>query len=271
MTDRNLKQIKRHFSSLSHAVQLVLQFHEITVDKIHSFLVRCFSRDDWTQKSSTLDELFNALSVAKLWNYDNYGPLEDIAKHFLPNDSAVKNLIADYKTKLNGFYATTKIVEFIELSDFEDTEQDPEQPLPVHTFTLKDYRKLKLKLNLGNRRVSAMTLSYVDELWRSLAEEFDLPCLTAVIHSIIKGSLQITWLILPHIAEKIKTNAAKAASFLQHHGVALLEIEGCVIYDEKKDIMVSSYSHYWYGRGWHNMALHVITSPVAIHFSAVIR
>ena len=213
------------------------------MDKIHSFLVRCFSRDDWTRKPSTLDELFNALSVAKLWNYDNYGPLEDIAKHFLPDDAKVKKLIANYKTKLNGFYTATKIVNFIKLSDFENSEQDPEQPLPVHTFTLKDYRKLKMKLKLGNRKVSAMTLSYVDELWRSLAEEFDLPCLTAVIHSIIKGSLQITWLVLPYIAEKIKTTAANAASFFRRHGIALLEIDDCVVYDEKKDTVVSRAYH----------------------------
>ena len=241
MANRNLQKIKRHFSSLSHQVQLVLQSHDITVDKIHSFLVRCFSRDDWTQKPSTIDELFNALSVAKLWSYSNYGPLEDITRHFLPNDATVKKLIGDYKTQLNGFYTATKIADFIKLSDFGDSEQDPEQPLPVDMFTLKDYRKLKLKLNLGNRKVSAMTLSYVDELWRSLAEEFDLPCLTAVIHSIIKGSLQVIWYVLPHIAKKITdmTTAAKTTSFLQKHRIALLQIDDYVIYDEKKDPGVS--------------------------------
>jgi hypothetical protein len=86
-----------------------------------------------------------------------------------------------------------------------------------------------------------MTLSYVDELWRSLAEEFDLPCLTAVIQSIVKGSLHITWYVPPHIAKKIieKTTTAKATPFFQKHRIALLQIDDYVIYDEKKDIMVS--------------------------------
>ena len=225
------------------------------MDKIHSFLVRFFSKDDWIQKPSSIDELFNALSVANLWSYSNYGPLEDIAKHFLPDDGAVKKLIADYKTKLNGFYTATKIADFIKLSDFGDSEQDPEKPLPVGTFTLKDYHKLKLRLNLGNRKVSAMTLSYVDELWRTLAEEFDLPCLTAVIHSIIKGSLQITWYVLPHIAKKIidRTTAAEAISisFIQKHRIALLQIDNYVIYDEKKDVMVSIDSRF--GEGIHSV------------------
>jgi hypothetical protein len=93
VTDRNLQKIKGDFSSLSNKVQLVLQSHDdITIDKIHSFLVRYFSRDVWTQKPSSIDDLFNALSVADppLWSYSNYGPLEDIAKHFLPNDGDVK-------------------------------------------------------------------------------------------------------------------------------------------------------------------------------------
>ena len=244
MADRNLQMINGEFSSLSRKVQLVLQSRDdITVDEIHSFLIRYFARSDWTQKPSTIDELFNALSVANLWSYSNYGPMEDIVKHFLPNDGDMKKRIAGYKTKLNGFYTATKIADFIKLPDLGDSEyryQDPEQPLPEGIFTLKDYCKLKLKLNLGNRKVSAMTLSYVDELWRSLAEEFDLPCLTAVIQSIIKGSLQITWYILPHFAKKIidKTTAAKDTSFFQKHRIALLQIDNHVIYDEKKDIKV---------------------------------
>ena len=232
LTRKNLNKIKGQFSSLLVEVQSALKSNQVSVDKVRSFLVHYSSRDDWIQNPSNLDELFTALSVAKLWNYDHYDLLEEITKRLLPNDADVKKLMFEYKGQLSGFYTTTKIADFIKLSNFEDDEQDPQQPLPVHTYTVKDYRKLKLKLKI-DRKISAVTLSYVDELWRSLAEEFDLPSLTAVIDSIIEGSLVITWLILPHVAEKI-TTSTKAVKFFRHHGIILVEIDNDTVYDEEQ-------------------------------------
>ena len=203
------------------------------------FLIRYFQCDVWAKKLSDLDELFDAVSVAKLWSYDHYGPLEEVTKQLLPDDSTVKKIMFEYKNQLNGYYTATKISDFIKQSKLEESVQDPQQPLPVHTFTLKDYRKLKVELKL-DRKVSAMTLSYVDELWRSLAEEFDLPSLTAVIHSIVEGSLKITWLILPHIAEKIRATYSKALRFYQHHNIVRVYIDDDLLYDEQCTVSVSS-------------------------------
>ena len=232
---KNLNKIKGQFSSVLVKVQSALKSHQVTVDELHSFLVHYTSRDDWIQNPLNLDEIFNALSVAKLWSYNHYDLLEEITKRLLPGDTDVKKLIFEYKGQLTGFYTTTKIADFIEISKFEDSEQDPQQPLPVDTFTFKDYRKLKLKLKL-NRKVSVITLSYVDELWRSLAEEFDLPCLTAVIHSIIEGSLVVTWLILPQISEKLIASGSTmmAVKFFRHHGIIFVEINNDTIYDEEQ-------------------------------------
>ena len=240
LTRKNLNKIKGQFSSLLLKVQSALESCQVSIDRVRSFLVHYFSRSDWIHDPSNLDELFTALSVAKLWNYDHYDPLEEITKQFLADDADVKKFVSDYKNQLTGFYTTTKIADFIKLSDFEDSEQDPQQPLPVSTYTFKDYRKLKLKLKI-DRKVSAVTLSYVDELWRSLAEEFDIPCLTAVIHSIIEGSLVVTWLVLPHIAEKIITSSSKATKFFRHHGIVEMVIDERIVYDE--ELMVSTYQY----------------------------
>ena len=237
LTRKNLNKIKGQFSSLLLKVQSALKSCQVNIDNVRHFLIHYFSRGDWIHDPSNLDALFTALSIAKLWNYDHYDPLEEITKQFLPNDADVKKFVSDYKNQLTGFYTTTRIADFIKMCDFEDSEQDPEHPLPVHSFTLKDYRKLKLKLKL-DRKVSAVTLSYVDELWRSLAEEFDLPCLTAVIHSIIEGSLMVTWLVLPHIAEKIIANRSKATKFFRCHGIVMVMIDDCIFYDE--ELMVST-------------------------------
>ena len=100
--------------------------------------------------------------------------------------------------------------------------------------------------------MSAVTLSYVDELWRSLAEEFDLSSLTAVIHSIIEGSLVVTWLVLPHIAEKIITSAstAKAVKFFRRHGIVSVEIDNDTIYDEEQMVRNKKNSFLYYYSAW---------------------
>ena len=235
LTQKNLNKIKGQFSSLLLKVQSTLKSNQVGVDNVRNFLVHYFRRSDWIHDPSSLDELFTAISVAKLWNYDHYGDLEVIIEEFLPDNADVKKFVSDYKNQLTGFYTTTSIADFIKLSDFEESEQDPQQPLPTDSFTLKDYRKLKLKLKL-NRKVSAVTLSYVDELWRSLAEEFDLPCLTAVIHSIIEGSLVVSWLVLPHIAEKIidSGSTAKAVKFFRRHGIVSVVIDSNTIFDDQQ-------------------------------------
>ena len=241
LTEKNLRKIKTKFSTLTHEVQLALQSCKVSVNEVYSFLVRCFSRNDWIQNPSNFDQLFNALSVAKLWNYDHYGPLEDITEQYLSNNISINNHVSRYKSDLTGFYTTTKIADFIKVhkSKFEDTQQDTKESLPVDTYTLKDYRQLKVTLNIG-RKISAVTLSYVDELWRSLAEEFDLPSLTAVIHSIIEGSLVVTWLILPHVAENIMSASINVdVKFFHRNGIAQMEIDSTVIFDEMKMVSTS--------------------------------
>ena len=66
------------------------------MDRVRNFLIRYLQCDSWAHDLSDLDKLFNAVSVAKLWNYDNYSPLEEVMKQMLPNDSTVKALMSEY-------------------------------------------------------------------------------------------------------------------------------------------------------------------------------
>ena len=114
--------------------------------------------------------------------------------------------MVEYKKQFYAYRIATKITDYIKQSKIEvDSMQDPDKPLDIHNFFF-DYRKLKVKLTVC-KKVSVVTLLDVDELWRSLALVLDLPCSTAVLHSIIIGSIEITWLILPQVAEKIISEA----------------------------------------------------------------
>ena len=234
--------MRGQFSFLLDKVQSALQTNHVSVDRVRHFLIRYFRSNAWCQKISDLGELFDAVSVAKLWNYNHYGPLEEVIKQLLPNDSTVKKLISEYKCQLNGYYTTTKITDFIKQSKIEAAYQDPDssEPLAVRDFSFEDYRKLKVKLNLPEGQ--KVSLSHVDQLWRSLAEEFDLPCLTAVIHNIVMGSLEVTWLILPHIAEKIitKAKADDSEEFYWNNEIVELRINDVILYSEECPWIVSS-------------------------------
>ena len=231
--------IRGQFSSLLDKVQSALQANQVSVDRVRHFLIRYFRSNAWAQKISDLGELFDAVSIAKLWNYDHYGPLEEIVTQLLPSCS---HLISEYKNQLNAYYTATKITDFIKQSKIEADldEQDPDKKFDVKRFK-EYYRKLKVRLNL-KRKVSETTMSHVDLLWRSLAKEFDLPCLTAVIHSIVMGSLEVTWLILPHVAEHMisKAKALDSDMFYWNNEIVELKIDDVILYSKECPWMVSS-------------------------------
>ena len=231
--------IRGQFSSLLDKVQSALQDNQVSVDRVRHFLIRYFRSDIWVKKMSDHGELFDAISVAKLWNYDHYGPLEEIVTQLLPGNS---HLIAEYKNQLNAYYTATKITNFIRQSKIEADldEQDPDKKFDVKRFK-EYYRKLKVRLNL-TRKVSETTMSHVDLLWRSLAKEFDLPCLTAVIHSIVTGSLEVIWIILPHVAKHMisKTKALYSGKFCRDNDIVELKIDDIILYSDKCPWMVSS-------------------------------
>ena len=72
------RTIRGRFLSLLNEVQSALQANKVSVYKIHQFLTRYFRCGMFIKKSFDLGEIFDAVSVAKLWNFDHYGPLEEV-------------------------------------------------------------------------------------------------------------------------------------------------------------------------------------------------
>ena len=145
--------------------------------------------------------------------------------------------MTEYKSQLNGFYATTSIIDFVKLNELEDREEIPDRLFSPKKYN-DHYQTLTVELRL-NRDMSEVTLLYVDNLWTLLMKEFRLPPLTAVIDKIVEGSLRITWLILPHIIEKIKATYFKSVEFFQQHNIVRIELysddggDGLTLYYEE--------------------------------------
>ena len=191
-----------------------------------------------------LSEIFESLTSTKLWCYDHYGPLEELVEKFLPKDDPVRALMTDYISQLTAFYATTSIINFIKISKLDDAEEDNQIFSPKKYN--RQYRKLTVKLKL-KKKVSELTLDFVHTIWKALQREFYLPSLTAVIDKILEGSLAITWLVLPHVVEKIKAVFFKSLQFLKHLGIVCIELYGDLLplYDEEWMVSMILFSSSW--------------------------
>ena len=239
MTQTILQKIKSQFASLLIEVRSAMEAHQVKMEDVHQFLVTFFQGHIATFQK--LLKLFNIITEAKLWRYDHYGPLKELAKRFLPDSDLAYTHVVEYKSQLSAFYTTTKIIEFINLSELEETAgDDPQQSIFVPENYKEYYHKLTITLKLDRSvKLSDMTLEYVNTLWNALVEEFNLPPLTAVIEKIVKGSLKITWLILTHIARKIATagRSLRAIKFYQHHNIVQVAIDDndgtTILYDEQ--------------------------------------
>ena len=232
MTATALRKIKSRFSLLVIKVQSSMEKNKVKVTRLRQFLLNFFEGNCSIPDVTDLDKIFNTITEAKLWGYGNYGPLEELAESFLPEDDPARAQVTEYKSQLSGFYTTTSIIDFINLSEYGGPTEDEKLPFSPKKYS-SYYHKLTVELKLDRSvKLSELTLDYVDKLWKALMQEFHLPPLTAVMDKIVEGSLKITWLILSHIMEKIKAVYFKSITFFQRYSITRIEIDGFLLYDE---------------------------------------
>lgn len=245
----NMEEIQGRFSSLLLMVRQEMESRNVSPLDLRQYLVSFFQRDDFLTDSMDIVKMFDRVTITRLWDYQHYGPLEKIVRHFLPNCDSVRDAVSNYKGYLSGFFATTKIIDYIKHLQHPkgDDLAKNSSAATVEKYTAVHYRKLKVKLKL-NRKLSEVSLSYINELWNAFVEEFDLPSLTAVIDQLIEGSLIVTWLVPVQDAEKIASYVTQAVSFFRRHQIVIVTIDSHTIYDENvmvgsKFIIISSFRH----------------------------
>ena len=234
MAQTVLQKIKRQFAHLQFEVRSAMETCQVKLDDVHQFLVSFFQSECSIPEASNLTKLFNIITEAKLRRYDHYGPLKQLAETFLPDDNPTRKLVNEYKNQLSGFYTTTKIIDFIDLSELDDSEDDAQQIFLPEEYK-KHYHELRVMLKLDRKvKLTDMTMAdYVDTLWKALIDEFNLPPLTAIIKKIIGGSLIIMWLIPPQVSTVIKASHSKALRFYQEHNIVKVELDYDVLYEEE--------------------------------------
>ena len=234
MIRSNEEKIEALFSSLLINVRKSLVSHNVDVTDLRQFLVTFLKCDDCVPQSQDIDKIFTAVTTSGLWSYQHYSPLERLTEHFLSDDPKVDGFMNNYRANLSGFFFTTKIINYTEKKKLEanDSEEDSEPPM---SYVRQHYRQIKVVLEL-DRKITDLSLSYVQKLWRKFASEFDLPSLTAVLKEITTGSLEISWYIPPHEAELIKPTS----KFCRQDNIIMIAIDDDIIYDERQMVSVVS-------------------------------
>ena len=237
MIRSNEEKIIALFSALLLNVRRALQSHNVEVDDVRQFLVSFFKKD--LADTHDLCKLFDTISIRGLWDHNNYGPLEKLTDHLLPDDPSIERFLKDYKSQLSGFHMAVKLVDYMEYQNLlEDVAN--EEPEKMKKLSIVQYRKIKLVLEI-DRKVSELSLDYVHKLWRSVADEYELPSLTGILDKIVAGSLEITWFVPVHVAQLMTTPRPK---FFKKHHIVLVFIDDVKVYDEELIVstLVISYS-----------------------------
>ena len=238
MTKAALAEITSQFAALvievRKALEIKVDTKDVEVKDVRQFLVDFFAGDCTIPKGADLCEIFESVSLAKLWRYDHHKPLQKLAEFCLPKEHPAVGHTTEYVKRYAGFCATTSLFSFVKLSELQDSTLEEDNQIFSPKKYNRFYKKLTVELKL-KKALSELTLKYVNELWESLQEEFDLPPLTAVIDKIVEGSLKITWLLLPHIVEKIRSTFYRSLNFLQQHNIIQIDLyDGYLtLYNEK--------------------------------------
>jgi hypothetical protein len=225
-------EIKRRFSALLNNVRSALEGKDVRFENVRQHLIDLFQDFD-SSSATSFDELFRCMSLKGYWNFENHSPVESLISTFLPEHDSLMIDYDHYVEYLSGFYATIELIPHINRS-----VESSNMP-PLSSYTPEHYRRLKVVLDIPHRKITELSMMYVQDMWKKFAKAFDIPLLTAIVGKLVKSSLEITWLIQPYLCDKIAASVHKATQFFHQHSIIYVAIDDHPIYDVKQVVSLS--------------------------------
>ena len=208
---------------------------KIKIKDVQMFLITMYSshnsRDGSTiiavvvGSAKSLDEIFFALSKYGLWDYLNYYLLQSIIKEFGSDDDELNGMMKQYQQDLTGYILTLRIQIYLAATKHPLTTSDSENPANERIHKLFQKLTAKCEVNVTNH-----TLSYVIDLWQSLASQFALPQPAMILHDIAEGCIGITWLIPANLVEYVTRMARETANMFAEENVLRVTLDEQCIY-----------------------------------------
>ena len=238
----NIVMIQGKFAILVTKSRKRLQNKEIDVEDIQTFLVTIYSSPNSRdgsgmvmtvlESAKSLDEIFRALSKHGLWDYLNYYLLQSIIKEFARDDKELNDMMEQYQQDLTGHILALRIQEYLDATHFKhpiatsDSENTTDEVVPLQQKH-ELFRKLTAKCEVN---VTNHTLSYVIDLWESLAKQFALPRPAMIFHEVANGCIGITWLIPANLVKYVTRMAQESANMFAEENVLRVTLEEQCIY-----------------------------------------
>ena len=206
-------------------VRKKLSEKQINVEDL-KFLANGIFQGEYISKSSNVNEIFEAMSYHRLWDYWNYYPLEELVQAFAADDSNITSMMEAYRQDLESFKVTNKLIDYIDAMRLTPFER------PAR-YDQRYYQALSIKLKT---KVTEHTLVYIDNIWNKISDLYDLPPSAALLEHIYEGCVLIVWLIPSHLAPQIRSAAAPiGAEFYFKHDITKVELDGKCIYETEKE------------------------------------
>ena len=250
----NIRMIKRKFSNLVTKSRKSLLNREIDVEEVQTFLIIMYSspnsRDGSdmvitvVESAESLNAIFRALTKYGLWDYINYYLLQSIIKEFASDDNELNGVMEQYQQDLTGYTLTLNIKTYLDATHCPCpivTTSDSESLAEEIASALPPQQKHELFKNLSfkiDANVTDHTLSYVVDLWKSLAKQFALPQPAMILDSIAEGCLGVTWLIPANLVEYVTKMAHKTSTvFAKKHILRVMLDEQCIYPMEAESVL----------------------------------
>ena len=234
IAQRNIRKIQGKFSTLVTKSRTKLQVKGINVEDVQMFLITMYSSPGSKDGSDTvttvvesarsLDEIFRALSKHRLWDYINYYLLQSIIEAFADDDDELNGMMEQYQEDLTGHILTLRIQTYLDATKHPIATSDSDNEVVPPQQDYKLFRKLTVKCEVN---ITNHTLSYVVNLWRSLAKQFALPRPAMILHEMAEGCIGITWLIP---ANMVKHVTRMAQNIFAEENVLRVTLEEQCIY-----------------------------------------
>ena len=164
----NKDEIALKFAKLQLNICKKLREKPSIIGDLRTFFRQRFSHKNCIPETSTcsLNEIFDAITCHKLWDYWNYQPLEDTVQQFADDDQELKQLIEAYKEDLKSYSVVKKLIDdpgiISRINAYKPPSEEKQHEQPAE-YEQQYYQKLSWKSNM---KFSKHTLKYIADLWK---------------------------------------------------------------------------------------------------------
>ncbi len=236
MTEENVTKLEGKYATLvtNIAGKLHQNMDSISLRMFRLHMTTYFpNAKNSIAKSSSVIEVFEAISGVKKWNCFSCTAIEEICSKFGNCDKDITKWISDYKNELAGFNATTKIVDYMksqehcEALDVNNVKEDKPIQQSMTEYDDQYCNNLQVKLKAP---VADKCLDYIDQLWASIRVYLYLPPLPVILKRICKGCIEVIWHIPTRLAQEILFKAQHLTEVASNFEISVVKLNHNILY-----------------------------------------